>query len=85
MPARKKTPPHANAPDPGSVLARAILPLFARQPISTEQKSRTPLDDARKKANAAAKAALAAGVLALPPGLRGACAAEGVESENRPQ
>lgn len=70
MPARKKTPPHANpAADPGSVFAQAILPLFARLPNSTEQKSRTPLDDARKKANAAAaKAALAAGVLALPPG-----------------
>ncbi len=70
MPARKKTPPRANpAADPGSVFAQAILPLFARLPNSTEQKSHTPLDDARKKANAAAaKAALAAGVLALPPG-----------------
>lgn len=70
MPASKKTPPHANpAADPGSVFAQAILPLFARLPNSTEQKSRTPLDDARKKANAAAaKAAVAAGVLALPPG-----------------
>jgi len=70
MPARQKTPPHANsAADPGSVFAQAILPLFARLPVSTEQKSHTPLDDARKKANAAAaKAALAAGVLALPPG-----------------
>ena len=41
-------------------------------PSSKELKSQTPADDARKKANAAAaKAALAAGALALPPGFVG--------------
>ena len=62
MPASQKTPHQAHtAANPDSAFAQAILSLFARLPQSTEQKSRTPLDDARKKANAAAaKAALAA-------------------------
>jgi hypothetical protein len=73
MPASKKKPPRPDpATDSGSVFAQAILPLFARLPESKEKKSRTPLEDARKKANAAAaKAALAAGALALPPGALG--------------
>jgi len=53
----------------GFAIAQAILPFMAKIPASTERKSRTPLEDARQKANAAAaKAALAAGALALPPG-----------------
>ena len=73
MLASKKKPPRPDpAADSSSVFAQAILPLFARMPTSTEQRSRTPLEDARKKANAAAaKAALAAGALALPPGALG--------------
>lgn len=52
-----------------SLIAQAILPFMARIPDSKERQSRTPLEDARKKANAAAaRAALAAGTLALPPG-----------------
>jgi hypothetical protein len=73
MPTSKKKPQHPAAESgSGSVFEQAILPLFARIPSSKEKKSRTPLDDARKKANAAAaKAALAAGALALPPGALG--------------
>ena len=73
MSTRQKKPPRSDATtDPGSVFAQAILPLFARLPSSAEKKSPTPLEDARKKANAAAaKAALAAGALALPPGALG--------------
>jgi hypothetical protein len=73
MPASKTPPPRSEpATEPGSVFAQAILPLFARLPESKETKSHTPLEDARKKANAAAaKAALAAGALALPPGALG--------------
>jgi len=73
MPASNTTPPHPDPTDnPGSAFAQAILPLFARLPTSKESKSQTPKDDARKKANAAAaKAALAAGALALPPGALG--------------
>jgi hypothetical protein len=77
MSSRPKKPPLSDTtPDPaadaGSVFAQAILPLFARLPTSAEKKSHTPLEDARQKANAAAaKAALAAGALALPPGALG--------------
>jgi hypothetical protein len=54
------------------VFAQAILPLFARIPESKELPSTTPLQDARTRANAAAaKAAMAAGALALPPGALG--------------
>ncbi len=73
MPTRKIPPPRPKpTDDAGSAFAQAILPLFVRLPESMEKKSRTPMDDARKKANtAAAKAALAAGALALPPGALG--------------
>lgn len=73
MPASKTRPPHPDpTADPGSAFAQAILPLFASLPKSKESKSQMPRDDARKKANAAAaKAALAAGALALPPGVLG--------------
>lgn len=58
--------------DTGSVFAQAILPLIARIPASKERQSDNPLQDARTKANAAAaKAAMAAGALALPPGALG--------------
>ena len=67
-----KPPPQDAANGAGSAFTQAILPLFASLPESKEQKSHTPLEDARKKANtAAAKAALAAGTLALPPGALG--------------
>jgi hypothetical protein len=73
MPASKIPPPHPDSTaDPGSAFEQAILPLFASLPKSKESKSQTPKDDARKKANtAAAKAAVAAGALALPPGALG--------------
>ncbi|TNF60355.1 MAG: hypothetical protein EP306_08985 [Burkholderiales bacterium] len=55
-----------------SVFARAILPLFGKVPTSSLRKSRKPQEDARHQANStAAKAALAAGALALPPGALG--------------
>lgn len=55
-----------------SAFARAILPLFGKVPTSSLRKSRKPQEDARQQANAtAAKAALAAGALALPPGALG--------------
>lgn len=59
--------------DSGShLISQAILSLVGQVPSSKELKSKTPADDARKKANAAAaKAALAAGALALPPGFVG--------------
>lgn len=58
--------------DDVSVFARAILPLFGNVPTSTLRKSRKPQEDARHQANStAAKAALAAGALALPPGALG--------------
>lgn len=62
------TPDHEEV----SAFARAILPMFGKVPTSTLRKSSTPREDARQKANAAAaKAALAAGALALPPGALG--------------
>lgn len=55
-----------------SVFARAVLPLFGKVPTSKLRKSEKPHEDARHHANAtAAKAALAAGALALPPGALG--------------
>lgn len=52
-----------------SLVTRALLPLVAKVPHSKEARSAKPAVDARKKANAsAAKAALAAGALALPAG-----------------
>lgn len=71
MPPRKQKNIEAEAPEtPGShLISQAILTLVGRVPSSKERQSQTPADDARKKANAAAaKAALAAGTLALPPG-----------------
>ena len=51
------------------LIGRAILSLMGKAPSSRLRASPTPADDARQKANAAAaKAALAAGALALPPG-----------------
>jgi len=65
MPRRQKEPTGAA----GSVIARALLPFMAKIPTSKERQSHTPAADARQKAHAAAaKAALAAGALALPPG-----------------
>ncbi|UJW83703.1 hypothetical protein IM738_14185 [Hydrogenophaga sp. SL48] len=61
----------AETPDASGshLIGQAILSLMGRVPISKEHKSKAPADDARKKANAAAaKAALAAGAMALPPG-----------------
>ena len=50
-------------------IGEAILRYVRRIPTSTEKKSRTPRQAARSRGNsAAAKAALAAGGLALPPG-----------------
>ena len=68
-PATKVEPPE----DSGShLISQAILSLVGQVPSSKELKSQTPADDARKKASAAAaKAALAAGALALPPGFVG--------------
>lgn len=55
-----------------SMFARAILPLFGKVPTSKLRKSRKPKEEARQQANStAAKAALAAGALALPPGALG--------------
>ena len=74
MTTRKKKTVDAVPPEvPGSqLIGQAILSLMGKVPTSREHKSPAPLDDARKKANAtAAKAALAAGALALPPGVLG--------------
>jgi hypothetical protein len=55
-----------------SAVGQAILGFIADIPASKERKSKTPHDAARRKASAsAAKAALAAGALALPPGPAG--------------
>ncbi len=75
MAARKhkpaKTEDQTPEPAPG-LIAQAVLSLMGKVPKSKERPSQTPLEDARKKANAtAAKAALAAGALALPPGFAG--------------
>lgn len=59
-------------PDGSQLIARAIHSLVGRVPASKEVPSATPLLDARRTANrAAAKAALAAGAMALPPGVLG--------------
>jgi hypothetical protein len=53
----------------GHRIAEAILNFIGRVPISEEHKSRRPAERARSIANsAAARAALTAGGLALPPG-----------------
>lgn len=55
-----------------SKIGAVILDLIGHVPASTERKSRKPAEAARIKANAAAaKAALGAGALALPPGVLG--------------
>lgn len=55
-----------------NLLGRAILAVVGRVPRSQVPRSPTPAADARQRANAAAaKAALAAGAMALPPGLLG--------------
>lgn len=71
MATRKKPAIEAETPDASGshLIGQAILSLMGRVPTSKEHKSKAPADDARKKANAAAaKAALAAGAMALPPG-----------------
>jgi hypothetical protein len=71
MATRKKPAIEAETPDTSGshLIGQAILSLMGRVPTSKEHKSKAPADDARKKANAAAaKAALAAGAMALPPG-----------------
>lgn len=60
------TPAKPTAP---ASIGEAILRYVRRIPSSSEKKSRTPRQAARSRGNsAAAKAALAAGGLALPPG-----------------
>jgi len=56
----------------GHRVAEAILDFIGRVPISEEHRSRNPAERARAIANsAAARAALTAGSLALPPGALG--------------
>lgn len=63
--------PTGDAPD-ASLIGQAILSLIGKVPSSAVATSRSPVDDARKAANAAAaRAAMAAGALALPPGVVG--------------
>lgn len=65
-----KTAPQAAAAP--SMIGTAILDLIGHIPASKERKSRAPAEAVRIKANAAAaKAALTAGALALPPGVLG--------------
>jgi hypothetical protein len=74
MAARKNPSLKAETVDesaPG-MIAQAVLSVMGKVPKSKERPSATPLEAARQKANAtAAKAALAAGALALPPGFIG--------------
>ena len=71
--ASEVNPAGARAPSSvSSIIGQALVPLIAKVPDSKEPRSRTPGDDARQKANAAAaKAAITAGTLALPPGAVG--------------
>jgi len=74
MPATRKEAKHIDAAtdSPPGLMAKAVLSVMGKVPKSKERPSPTPLEDARKRANAtAAKAALAAGALALPPGVLG--------------
>jgi hypothetical protein len=69
-------PPAVEAEAVGTVdrspIGEALLSLVGKVPSSRATPSPAPLEDARKAANAAAaKAALAAGALALPPGVMG--------------
>jgi hypothetical protein len=69
---KKLEPDTADATGASSVFAQALLPFLAKIPESKERKSNKPEEGARKVANAAAaKAAMAAGALALPPGAVG--------------
>jgi hypothetical protein len=74
MTTRKQKTIETEAPESSGsqLIGQAILSLVGKVPASKEPRSRKPADDARQKANAAAaKAALAAGALALPPGMVG--------------
>lgn len=74
MATRKPTSAAAKPNDDAapSLISEALLSLIGKVPASQEHKSRQPAQDARRVANAAAaKAALAAGALALPPGAIG--------------
>jgi hypothetical protein len=74
MTTRKQKTIETEAPESSGsqLIGQAILSLVGKVPTSKEPRSRKPADDARQKANAAAaKAALAAGALALPPGMVG--------------
>lgn len=71
MPPRTKRPAKDAPPDAAGtqLVSQAILALLGQLPVSKAQPSKAPREEARKKANAAAaKAALAADALALPPG-----------------
>lgn len=74
MSTRKQKTIETEAPESSGsqLIGQAILSLVGKVPTSKESRSKKPADDARQKANAAAaKAALAAGALALPPGMVG--------------
>jgi len=74
MPGKRKEARHIDAvsDSPPGLMAKAVLSVMGKVPRSKVRPSPTPLDDARRRANAtAAKAALAAGALALPPGVLG--------------
>ena len=59
-------------PQGPSAIGGLILSLVGRVPAARRSPSRTPMEDARREANkAAGRAALAAGALALPPGVVG--------------
>lgn len=69
---RKAIDVNASGATDTSPIGQAILSLIGKVPASREAESPTPMDDARRAANAAAaRAALAAGALALPPGVVG--------------
>ncbi|WP_372657895.1 hypothetical protein [Hydrogenophaga sp.] len=74
MPAKKSRTPTEASTQPAdagasSVFVQALLPLVAKIPASKAHAIPAPEQAARKRANtAAAKAALAAGALAFPPG-----------------
>ena len=74
MSTRKQKTIETEAPESSGsqLIGQAILSLVGKVPTSKASRSKKPADDARQKANAAAaKAALAAGALALPPGMVG--------------
>lgn len=68
----KAIPVDTNGATTPSLIGQAILSLVGHVPTSKEARSKKPSVDAHTKANAAAaKAALTAGALALPPGMVG--------------